>query len=411
MTSHQQRKGLQLRGTSTRMSTLQTHSPAAPRPALREAAADPAAAQCGAARRSQLPRSGWHRFPALLLQTARFPSTRWRLSPRLLYQHGEPHRNWPRTQPPAPPALRYRLRQRLSPPPGWCGLRWRRALHYPGCPTLEALFPRSAPIFLSTYLPSPPLARACVGRGRAGSAAQRERERRGGAGAGRPAQETKPLGRALLGLAETVGSGPMAAAEAAAAPAEAALDPSGLSPKEEGELEDGEISDDDNNGFRPCSGGGSEPGSGLVSSRPYSRRRPPPGLRGGISVCSSGRPFSRSRHQPPPDMGHMHGHGGYRPKDSFRSHPPPMPAPRIPSGSHSEAGPRLSFWERSHNALDRFRFRGRPYRGGGRWGRSRGGSDRGGNSPGRPPGGGGGSGFSSSQGWREPSPRKCILET
>uniref|UniRef100_A0A8C4K8N6 Zinc finger C3H1-type containing n=1 Tax=Dromaius novaehollandiae TaxID=8790 RepID=A0A8C4K8N6_DRONO len=168
-------------------------------------------------------------------------------------------------------------------------------------------------------------------------------------------------------------------------------DTHGLSPKEEGELEDGEISDDDNNGS--C-------------SRPYSRRRPPPGLRGGISLSSSARRFPRSRHQPPPEMGHLHGHGGYRPKDSFRSHPPPLPAPRMPSGSHSESGPRLSFWERSHNALDRFRFRGRPYRGGGRWGRSRGGGDRGGNPPGRPPGGGGGAGFSGSQGWREPSPRK-----
>ncbi|NXJ03515.1 ZC3H1 protein, partial [Odontophorus gujanensis] len=194
----------------------------------------------------------------------------------------------------------------------------------------------------------------------------------------------------------------MAAPEAA--PAEAALDSSGLSPKEEGELEDGEISDDDNNGSGPC-GGGSEPGGGLAGSRPYSRRRPPPGLRGGISLSSSRR-FPRSRHQPPPEMGHLHGHGGYRPKDSFRSHPPPLPAPRMPSGPHSESGPRLSFWERSHNALDRFRFRGRPYRGGWRWGRSRGGGERGGNPPGRPPGGGGCAGFSGSQGWREPSPRK-----
>lgn len=197
----------------------------------------------------------------------------------------------------------------------------------------------------------------------------------------------------------------MAAAEAA--PAEAALDSSGLSPKEEGELEDGEISDDDNNGSGPC-GGGSEPGGGLAGNRPYSRRRPPPGLRGGISLSSSRR-FPRSRHQPPPEMGHLHGHGGYRPKDSFRSHPPPLPAPRMPSGPHSETGPRLSFWERSHNALDRFRFRGRPYRGGWRWGRSRGGGERGGNPPGRPPGGGSCAGFSGNQGWREPSPRKCIL--
>ncbi|XP_061223979.1 zinc finger C3H1 domain-containing protein isoform X2 [Neopsephotus bourkii] len=199
----------------------------------------------------------------------------------------------------------------------------------------------------------------------------------------------------------------MAAAEAAAAPTKAALDRSRLSPKEEGELEDGEISDDDNC-FRPY---GYEPGGGgLVSSRPYSRRRPPPGLRGGMSLSSSsGRPFPRSRHQPPPEMGHPHGHGGYRPKDSFRSHPPPMPASRMPSGSHSDTGPRLSFWERSHNALDRFRFRGRPYRGGGRWGRSRGSGDRGGNPPGRPPVGGGGAGFGSGQGWREPSPRKSKI--
>ncbi|NXY40976.1 ZC3H1 protein, partial [Ceuthmochares aereus] len=185
------------------------------------------------------------------------------------------------------------------------------------------------------------------------------------------------------------------------AAAEAALDPSGLSPKEEGELEDGEISDDDNSGFRPY-GGGSERGGGPASSRPYSRRRPPPGLRGGFSLSSSssGRPFPRPRHQPPPEMGPPHGRGGYRPKDSFR------PAPRLPPGPHAETGPRLSFWERSHNALDRFRFRGRPYRGGGRWDRSRGGSDRGGNPPGRPPGGGSDAGFGSGQGWREPSPRK-----
>ncbi|XP_071623031.1 zinc finger C3H1 domain-containing protein isoform X2 [Heliangelus exortis] len=196
------------------------------------------------------------------------------------------------------------------------------------------------------------------------------------------------------------------------AAAEAALDPSELSPKEEGELEDGEISDDDSSSFGPSGGcggggcgGGSEPGGSLVSSRPYSRRRPPPGLRGGISLSSSCRRFPRSRHQPPAEMGHLHGHGGYRPKDSFRSHPPPMPAPRMSSGSHSETGPRLSFWERSHNALDRFRFRGRPYRGGGRWGRSRGDGDRGGNPPGRPPGGAGGN----SQGWREPSPRKSKI--
>ncbi|XP_059582074.1 zinc finger C3H1 domain-containing protein isoform X3 [Alligator mississippiensis] len=177
-------------------------------------------------------------------------------------------------------------------------------------------------------------------------------------------------------------------------------EPSRLSPKEEGELEDGEISDDDAQGAE---------GGGAASARPCSRRRPPPpGLRGGGSGgASSTRRFLRSRHQPPPELGrlhghgHGHGHGGYRPKEPFRPHPPP-PAPRLPPGGHAEPSPRPSFWERSHDALDRFRFRGRPYRPWGRWGRGRGG----GNPPGRPPGAGGGPSFGCGQGWREPSPRK-----
>uniref|UniRef100_A0ACB8FNT1 Uncharacterized protein n=1 Tax=Sphaerodactylus townsendi TaxID=933632 RepID=A0ACB8FNT1_9SAUR len=178
---------------------------------------------------------------------------------------------------------------------------------------------------------------------------------------------------------------------------------SGLSPKEEGELEDGEISDDDNpeGPPEPTSRGGGPRG-------PYARRRPPPDIRGGLPLASSRR-FPHLRHQAPPELGHLHSHGGgYRLKEAFRPHPPqPPPCSRLPPGSHPDSGPRLSFWERSHNALDRFRFRGRPYRGGGRWGRS-----RGGNPPGRPPGGGSGSGgYGGSQAWREPSPRKCILVT
>ncbi|XP_048356158.1 zinc finger C3H1 domain-containing protein isoform X1 [Sphaerodactylus townsendi] len=176
---------------------------------------------------------------------------------------------------------------------------------------------------------------------------------------------------------------------------------SGLSPKEEGELEDGEISDDDNpeGPPEPTSRGGGPRG-------PYARRRPPPDIRGGLPLASSRR-FPHLRHQAPPELGHLHSHGGgYRLKEAFRPHPPqPPPCSRLPPGSHPDSGPRLSFWERSHNALDRFRFRGRPYRGGGRWGRS-----RGGNPPGRPPGGGSGSGgYGGSQAWREPSPRKSKM--
>ncbi|XP_015747041.1 zinc finger C3H1 domain-containing protein isoform X1 [Python bivittatus] len=184
---------------------------------------------------------------------------------------------------------------------------------------------------------------------------------------------------------------------AAPAAEEKAATPSDLSPKEEGELEDGEISDDDNNDAPPEPSGRDRGGA----RGPYARRRPPPDLRN--SLLSSSRRFPHLRHQPPPELGHIHGHGGgggYRLKEPFRPQPPPSSScSRLPPGPHPDAGPRLSFWERSHNALDRFRFRGRAYRGGGRWGRS-----RGGNSPGKPSGGGGG--YSGSQGWREPSPRK-----
>ncbi|EPQ18862.1 Zinc finger C3H1 domain-containing protein [Myotis brandtii] len=185
---------------------------------------------------------------------------------------------------------------------------------------------------------------------------------------------------------------------------------SGLSPKEEGELEDGEISDDDNSQVRSRSSSSSS-GCGLL---PYPRRRPPHPARGGGSGGGGGssssssssqqqqqlRNFSRSRH--PSERGHLRGHSSYRPKEPFRSH---QPSVRMPSSSLSESSPRPSFWERSHIALDRFRFRGRPYRGGSRWSRGRGGGDRGGKPGGRPPlGGGPGSGFNGSQSWREPSP-------
>ncbi|XP_061495719.1 zinc finger C3H1 domain-containing protein isoform X3 [Rhineura floridana] len=194
---------------------------------------------------------------------------------------------------------------------------------------------------------------------------------------------------------------------AAPAAEEKAAASSDLSPREEGELEDGEISDDDNNDGPPepsNRNGGGGGGTTTTTKGLYARRRPPPDLRS--SLLSSSRRFAHLRHQPPPELGHLHGRegGGYRLKEPFRPHPPqpppPSSCPRLPPGSHPDSGPRLSFWERSHNALDRFRFRGRAYRGGGRWGRS-----RGGNPTGRPPGGGG-SGYSGNQGWREPSPRK-----
>ena len=139
-----------------------------------------------------------------------------------------------------------------------------------------------------------------------------------------------------------------------------ALASSGLSPKEEGELEDGEISDDDNNSQIRSRSSSSSSGGGLL---PYPRRRPLHPARGGGSGGGGGssssssssqlqlRNFSRSRHAS--ERGHLRGHSSYRPKEPFRSHPPSV---RMPSSSLSESSPRPSFWERSHIALDRFRF-------------------------------------------------------
>nr|XP_033807824.1 zinc finger C3H1 domain-containing protein isoform X3 [Geotrypetes seraphini] len=132
------------------------------------------------------------------------------------------------------------------------------------------------------------------------------------------------------------------------------------SPKEEGELEDGEISDDDNP--EPC---------------PEKRPPPSPARRRPGSVVQAPRPPPRR----PPGFGHPHGHG-YRPsKEQFRPPPP-------------EASPRPSFWERSHTALDRFRYRGRAARG--HWARGHR-DDR----PGRPT-----ARDCGYIGRREPSPRK-----
>ncbi|OCT88926.1 zinc finger C3H1 domain-containing protein [Xenopus laevis] len=91
------------------------------------------------------------------------------------------------------------------------------------------------------------------------------------------------------------------------------------SPREEGELEDGEISDD--------------------SVRPDSplpvRHRP--------SIVG----YSH-QHRPRPQRLHH----GYRPKEQYR---PPLRAQQQQQGDSNQ---RLSFWERSHDTLDRFRSRG-----------------------------------------------------
>ncbi|KAE8615612.1 hypothetical protein XENTR_v10008567 [Xenopus tropicalis] len=132
-----------------------------------------------------------------------------------------------------------------------------------------------------------------------------------------------------------------------------------MSPREEGELEDGEISDDS---VRP-------------DSPVHVRHRP------------STLAYSHQHRPRPQRLPH-----GYRPKEQYR---PPL---RVQQQQQADSNQRLSFWERSHDTLGRFRSRGWAgrARGGRFW--DRGWRDRVAKPSGQRP--------SSSSSWGDPSPRK-----
>ncbi|KAI5607225.1 hypothetical protein C0J50_12436 [Silurus asotus] len=112
------------------------------------------------------------------------------------------------------------------------------------------------------------------------------------------------------------------------------------SPREDGELEDGEICDDE------------------AEEKQQQQQRPPQGARPG---AASRKPKTSTPRSKPPGMG---------PGKDFRSPPPlfrqgPMMHGNFsvcPSGPDrlEPSSPRTSFWERSHRALGRLRYRGRP---------------------------------------------------
>ncbi|MEE6480608.1 hypothetical protein FKM82_012620 [Ascaphus truei] len=133
--------------------------------------------------------------------------------------------------------------------------------------------------------------------------------------------------------------------------------PRGLSPREEGELEDGEISDD--------------------SVRPDSPQPARP------RTASRGPPHAYRPRPPPPRLPH-----GYRPKEQYR--------PPLRTQQPGDDNQRPSFWERSNNALGRFRTRGWVGRGRGARSWEREWGERGVKPSGQRP----------SSGWGEPSPRK-----
>ncbi|KAG7454687.1 hypothetical protein MATL_G00262480 [Megalops atlanticus] len=158
------------------------------------------------------------------------------------------------------------------------------------------------------------------------------------------------------------------------------LNSSGHSPREEGELEDGEICDDDTDeklllpwDKRPASVGATDPARCMRKSKPSARTLPPvlgapPGPDFRVKM-----PFNRGPHPHPPfPPGHRQ-QGG------------PSGPDRPPPGQHCDAGPRSSFWERSHTALGRLRYRGKPHDGRGDWGRLGWGDGGGGRETGRPP--------------------------
>lgn len=118
------------------------------------------------------------------------------------------------------------------------------------------------------------------------------------------------------------------------------------SPREDGELEDGEICDDDaEEKQQKQKPQGARPGTG-------SRKQKTSTPRSKATNMGPGKDF-----RPPP----------FRPGSMLHG-----PFPACPSGSDrlEPPSPRTSFWERSHGALGRLRYRGRP--GDGRGDRARG---------------------------------------
>ncbi|KAG5830578.1 hypothetical protein ANANG_G00312190 [Anguilla anguilla] len=162
------------------------------------------------------------------------------------------------------------------------------------------------------------------------------------------------------------------------------LNSSGQSPREEGELEDGEICDDDTDeklllpwDRRPNVTTTSSATSTSVrcarKAKPSARSLPsmmgaPPGQDFRLKM-----PFNRGPHPHPPfPPGHRQPGG-------------PSGPDRPLSGQHCDTGPRSSFWERSHTALGRLRYRGKPHESRGGWGRVGWGEGGGGRGTGRPP--------------------------
>uniref|UniRef100_W5NHC0 Zinc finger C3H1-type containing n=1 Tax=Lepisosteus oculatus TaxID=7918 RepID=W5NHC0_LEPOC len=151
------------------------------------------------------------------------------------------------------------------------------------------------------------------------------------------------------------------------------------SPREEGELEDGEISDDDTDerqfvrrDKRPSSSCNSSAGRFARKPKPGPRTLPPPPMGGPGLDFRMKMPFNRGPHPHPPNLtGHRQQSGAGVPDRSL-------------SAQHCDSGPRSSFWERSHTALGRLRYR-RPNDGRGDWGRGGWGEGVGGRGTGRPP--------------------------
>ncbi|XP_068168629.1 zinc finger C3H1 domain-containing protein-like isoform X2 [Antennarius striatus] len=161
----------------------------------------------------------------------------------------------------------------------------------------------------------------------------------------------------------------------------------GRSTREEVELEDGEICDDETEESLPLRRGDGHRNLRGVPPPPTRspRRHPHNSLPHQPLDFRHLMPYNRPHGHGPFPLSHRQQCGPSGPDRPPASSPAPLllPPPLPPGlGPHGETSPRTSFWERSHDALGRFRHRAIPNGGRGYWNRS----SRGGGNIRGPPG-------------------------
>ena len=142
---------------------------------------------------------------------------------------------------------------------------------------------------------------------------------------------------------------------------------SNRSPREEGELEDGEICDDDTEENLPAELGGGRPS---VDSSRRQNHQHSHNLLPLMGLAHPPHPPPEFRHLMPFDFG-PHLLGPFPPSHRQQCGPsgPDRPPPPMLGPPHIDVNQRSGFWERSHNALGRYKHRAVPPGGRDDWSR------------------------------------------